>query len=103
MHLFFMQIPFPHYNKQGWVQHALKTLSKDNVQMTTNSPFGLGSSNHYWKTCNHTTHHTTHFSVVSNKTTIVVLWFPWWFNLVVGHAWQRTLDSRSTQSILMVT
>jgi hypothetical protein len=26
MHLFFMQIPFPHYNKQGWVQNALKTF-----------------------------------------------------------------------------
>jgi hypothetical protein len=28
--------------------------------------------------------------MVSSKTTIVVLWFPWWFYLLVGVAWQRT-------------
>jgi hypothetical protein len=45
---------------------------------------------HYWKTCSHITQHTTHFSMVSSKTTIVILWFPWWFNLVDGPTWQRT-------------
>jgi len=28
--------------------------------------------------------------MVFSKTTIMVWWFPWWFNLVVGHVWQRT-------------